>query len=171
MVDETDVIQCMSCGSEGTTLTFHPAGTPILGHMVDMCMGVKWFCDPCFDIYRQNTHLRTKVHAFQDSEVESAKRCIRECSEKHWKEMETLPEGLKVTASDRRRCAELVEYLDDVTKLQSDQDNHLLHRICRNRMKTEFQHPRTGMRKKYDALERDFRNLEKLSPEARERLG
>jgi hypothetical protein len=85
-------------------------------------------------------------------------------------DMENLPEGLKVTPSDRARHARLKDKLDKVEELQDLEDLACLVRICRNINKNPFQHPKTGMVKDYDSLKEDFKKLEKLSPEERQRL-
>ena len=84
--------------------------------------------------------------------------------------MESLPEGLKITPSERERWAELREKLDQVEELQLFEDNVLLHKICRNINRNPFYHHREGTFKDYESLREDFTQLETLTPEERRRL-
>jgi len=95
---------------------------------------------------------------------------VAKVSDNTLKEMENLPEGLKVTPSDRVRHARLKDKLDKVEELQDPEDLACLVRICRNINKNPFQHPVTGKRKNYEDLKEDLKKLEKLSPEERLRL-
>jgi hypothetical protein len=161
----------MLCGAKGTTHEMAAAGSPVLGHHMDLGMAVKWFCpDPCFETYRNSPRLQARVHQWQDDCAKWAKACVRECAEETLREMESLPEGLQITPSERARCAVLRDKLEDVAELQSDEDNLILNRVCRNINRNTFHHPKTGTRKDYDSLVKDLRKLERLTPEERGRL-
>ena len=95
---------------------------------------------------------------------------MRECAEEKLREMETLPEGLRITPSERERWSVLRDKLDRVEDLQSFEDNVLLHKICRNLNKNPFYNGKTRTFKDYDSLKEDFAKLEKLTPEERRRL-
>ena len=175
---ETNIVECMLCDKEGTTLEMSAAATPTLGHHVDLGMAAKWFCEPCFmrifSTLRKHTDWekgrRLYVYDWQDDCGTWARACVSGCLDEDLLAMESLPEGLKITPADRARLAQLKDKLEDVTQLQDDEDNHLLHRVCRNINKNTFHHPKTGMRKDYDSLVEDFKKLEKLTPEERGRL-
>ncbi len=170
-MSESDKVECYLCGKEGAVLKMAPAASPTLGHYLDFVMAVKWFCpEPCFKNYRVDSHLQRRVHQWQDDAALWARACIRNCSDATLAEMKNLPEGLKVTPSERARCAQLKDKLRDVTQLQDYEDNLLLHKICRNINKNPFQHPQTGVRIDYDTLVENFRALENLTPAERNRL-
>ena len=170
-MNETNEVTCMLCGEMGSSTTMSPAGCPTVGHHLDFAMAVKWFCaDPCFKEYRSNPHLQTRVHQWQDGAAEWARASIQSCSDETLCEMENLPEGLKITPSERARWSVLKDNLEDIEALQDDEDNALLHKICRNINKNSFRHPQTGMIKDYETLLADFEELEKLTSEERRNL-
>ena len=84
--------------------------------------------------------------------------------------MESLPDGLRITPSERQRWLLLKENLDRVEALQSFEDNVLLHKICRNLNRNPFYNGKTRTFKDYDSLREDFENLETLTPEERRKL-
>ena len=168
---ETNSVECYLCGKEGPSQEMSIAVTPILGHHADPAMAAKWFCpDPCFEDYRKNPHLRARVHQWQDACCRWAKATVSGIDPEALKTMEALPEGLKITPSERERWTELRDKLDRVEEVQSFEDNHLLHKICRNINKNPFYHHRTGTFKDYESLREDFIKLETLPPEERRKL-
>jgi len=206
---ETNTVACMLCGREAPPLDMAPVGAQVLGHHLDFALAFKWFCpEPCFKTYKHSAHLRGRIRQFQDSAVEWARTCVANVSEEALREMEELPEGLRVDASEHQRVQELREHLklfiekDSIKKaaleklrneepvdpswvtrfmalkkeikekgpIESFEDNHLLHRVCRNINKNPFYNPRTHAFKSYDQLVSDLRTLETLTEDERKQL-
>ncbi len=134
---------------------------------------MKWFCLSCFkQHFKGNEHLREWVYQWQDNCRRWAHACCSGISDEALRDMEDLPEGLSVSADERARLRELNESLENVTDhLQKSDDNVLLHKIIRNVNKNPYVNDVAGTIKDYESTKADFENLEKLTPEAKRRLG
>lgn len=159
----TNVVPCMLCGKEAPPLDMCAAGTPAIGHHLDLAMACKWFCpEPCFITYKNSPHLRARVYQWQDNAVKWARACVANVSNEALREMESLPEGLRVDAAERERLREIASKPSDET---DDAENHLLHRVVRNINKNPFFHPTEHKLVSYDELQGNLRALERAPKE------
>jgi len=158
----SDVVACMLCGASAPPLEMAAAGAPALGHHLDFALAVKWFCpDPCFNTYRHDPHLKERVYQFQDNAAKWARMSVANVSDEALREMETLPEGLRVSAAERALLDDVRDRLHDVTELQDFEINHLLHKVCRNLNRNDFFHPTEHKLVSYGELQDNLRKIER----------